>query len=227
MIIQAIAIDDEPAALKVIETHAGKLPFLNLKASFTSASEALEFVQHQEVHVAFLDVQMPELLGVEIAPLFSHHGIQTVFVTAHEQYAVKGFQLQALDYLLKPVALPRFIEACNRALQQVQRDRKERPGLFVKDGYDWVKVELSKVQFIRSDTNLLFFHQEEKTICTRMTLTKALEMLPSQEFLRVHKSYIVALRAIQKLEKHQLTVGDQVIPLASTYREKVEKILLG
>ncbi|MEM9985282.1 MAG: LytTR family DNA-binding domain-containing protein, partial [Bacteroidota bacterium] len=201
MIIQAIAIDDEPAALRVLEAHAAKLPFLNLKAAFTSPAEALEFVQREEVHLAFLDVQMPELLGVEIAPLFTHHGIQTVFVTAHEQYAVKGFQLQALDYLLKPVALPRFIEACNRALQQVQRDRKERPGLFVKDGYDWVKVDLSLVQFIRSDTNLLFFHQAGKTICTRMTMTKALDLLPPQEFLRVHKSYIVSLKAVQKLEK--------------------------
>lgn len=227
MILQAIAIDDEPSALKVLQAHAEKIPFLNLQASFTQPTEGLAYLQSHAVDVVFLDVQMPDLMGTELASLLRDAPVQLIFVTAFPDYAVQGFQLRALDYLLKPVALPRFLEACNRALQGQQIRLNQSPSLFIKDGYDWVRVDLAKVLYIRSDTNLLFFHQMEKTVSTRMTVSKALDMLPRGAFVRVHKSYIVAVHAIRKIERHQLIVGKDQIPLASRYKEEVQRLLLG
>ena len=227
MILQAIAIDDEPSALKVLQTHAAKIPFLNLQASFLHPTEGLAYLQSHSVDVVFLDVQMPDLMGTELADLLRDVNVQLIFVTAFPEYAVQGFQLRALDYLLKPVSLPRFLEACNRALQGQQIRMNQSPSLFIKDGYDWVRVDLDKVLYIRSDTNLLFFHQTEKTVSTRMTISHALDMLPQGAFVRVHKSYIVAVHAIRKMERHQLTVGQEQIPLASRYKEDVQRLLLG
>ncbi|MEL6256478.1 MAG: LytTR family DNA-binding domain-containing protein [Bacteroidota bacterium] len=227
MILQAIAIDDEPSALKVLEAHAEKIPFLNLKQSFLNPTEGLAYLQSHRVNVVFLDVQMPDLMGTELAILLRDIDVQLIFVTAYADYAVQGFQVRALDYLLKPVSLPRFLEACNRALQGQQKRLNQSPSLFIKDGYDWVKVDLDKLLFIRSDTNLLFFHQAEKIVSTRMTISKALDMLPKGAFVRVHKSYIVAVHAIRKIERHQLTVGQDQIPLASSYKEEVQRLLLG
>ncbi|MCI4669507.1 MAG: LytTR family DNA-binding domain-containing protein [Bacteroidia bacterium] len=226
MLLQAIAIDDEPAALKVIESHASKIPFLNLKETFLHPTDGLAYLQKNQVDLVFLDVQMPDLMGTELAELLRSLDIQLVFITAYADYAVKGFQLQALDYLLKPVPLTRFLEACNRALQGRQKRLKQSPSLFIKDGYDWVRIELEKVLYIRSDTNLLFFHQEGKTVSTRMTISKALELLPQGAFVRVHKSYIVAISAIKKIERHQLTVGNEQIPMASSYKEHLQRLLL-
>lgn len=227
MILQAIAIDDEPSALRVLEAHAEKIPFLNLKASFVHPTEGLAYLQNHPVDLLFLDVQMPDLMGTELADLVRDMNVQLIFVTAYPEYAVQGFQLRALDYLLKPVSLPRFLEACNRALQGQQIRMNQSPSLFIKDGYDWVRVDLDQVLYIRSDTNLLFFHMEEKTICTRMTIAKALDMLPKGAFVRVHKSYIVAVHAIRKIERHQLTAGKEQIPLANRYKEELQRLLLG
>lgn len=227
MILQAIAIDDEPSALKVLEAHAEKIPFLNLKESFLHPTEGLAYLQNQSIDLVFLDVQMPDLMGTELAALLKDMDVQLIFVTAFPDYAVQGFQLRALDYLLKPVSLPRFLEACNRALQGQQIGMNQSPSLFIKDGYDWVRVDLDKILYIRSDTNLLFFHQAGKSVSTRMTVSKALDLLPKGAFVRVHKSYIVAIHAISKIERHQLTVGKEQIPLASRYKEEVQRLLLG
>ncbi|MEL7535136.1 MAG: LytTR family DNA-binding domain-containing protein [Bacteroidota bacterium] len=227
MILQAIAIDDEPSALKVLQTHAEKIPFLNLKASFVDPTEGLAYLQSHPVDLVFLDVQMPHLMGTELADLLRDMNVQLIFVTAYPEYAVQGFQLQALDYLLKPVPLARFLQACNRALQGQQLKMNQSPSLFIKDGYDWVRVDLDDILYIRSDTNLLFFHQAEKAVSTRMTISKALEILPKGAFVRVHKSYIVAVHAIKKIERHQLTVGKEQIPLASRYKEDVQRLVLG
>lgn len=227
MILQAIAIDDEAPALEVLARHAAKVPFVQLQQTFTQPTQALDYVQRHPVDVIFLDIQMPDLSGTDFLRLTQTTGALFVFVTAHAEYAVEGFQLQALDYLLKPVELPRFIEACNRAWQQRQLQGGQGSSIFVKDGHDWVRVELSEVLYIRSDTNLLFIHQRERTVTTRMTISRLLELLPPAEFTRVHKSYVVALRAIQRIERHQLTVGNALIPVAASYREALEKKLPG
>lgn len=227
MILQAIAIDDEAPALGVIAAHAARIPFVHLQASFSNPIDALAWLQSHPVDLVFLDIQMPDLLGTELMRLAKSSGAFFVFITAHEAFAIEGFQLQALDYLLKPVEFGRFLEACNRALQRRQTQAGQQQTLFVKDGHDWVRVYLPDVQYVRSDTNLLFIHQPNGTTITRLTIGQFLDMLPAGHFVRVHKSYAVALKAVRKIEKHQLTVGETAIPVARSYRPEVERLLLG
>ncbi|MCA0228997.1 MAG: LytTR family DNA-binding domain-containing protein [Bacteroidetes bacterium] len=222
----AIALDDEPAALQVLRRHAEKVPFVELKQTFESAAEALRYLHQNPVDLLFLDVQMPDMLGTDFARLLKNTSTQVVFVTAYADYAVEGFELQALDYLLKPVEFGRFLQACNRALGQQAKQIGEASSLFVKDGYDWVRVHLDEILYIQSDTNLLFIHERTRKVTTRMTLGEMMGQLPPDKFLRIHKSYLVALKAIQKLERHQVTVGSVAIPLAGTYKTELEERLL-
>jgi two-component system, LytTR family, response regulator len=223
----AIALDDEPAALEILRRHAAKVPFINLTHTFVSTAEALAFLSQNAVDILFLDVQMPDMLGTDFARLLKNTQTQIVFVTAYSDYAVEGFQLQALDYLLKPVEFGRFLQACNRALGQYSKQTGETSSIFVKDGYDWVRVHLDEILYIQSDTNLLFIYERNRKITTRMTLNEMLAQLPPERFLRIHKSYLVALKAIQKLERHQVTVGNVTIPLAGSYKNELEERLLG
>jgi len=173
-----------------------------------------------------LDIQMPDLSGTDFARLIAPLQKSIVFTTAHADYALEGFALNVLDYLLKPIEFGRFLQACNRAYTQTTRQAGQAASIFVKDGYDWVRVNLNDVLYIQSDTNLLFIHEQDRQINTRMTIADMLATLPPDQFIRVHKSYIVALNAIRKIERHQLTVGRVVIPLAGTYRDAVEQRLL-
>jgi two-component system LytT family response regulator len=224
--LHAIAIDDEPAALEVLQRYAAKVPFLSLTHTFLSTSDALACLHTQRVDLVFLDIEMPDLRGLDFARLVAPLQKPIVFTTAYAEHAVEGFALQALDYLLKPIEFGRFLQACNRAYAQGLPVREEPPGIFVKDGYDWIRVNVEQVLYIQSDTNLLFIHEQDRQMSTRMTIADMLATLPAQDFIRVHKSYIVALKAIRKIERHQVTVGTVTIPLAESYREALQNRLL-
>ncbi|MDO7847425.1 LytTR family DNA-binding domain-containing protein [Hymenobacter sp. M29] len=224
--LHAIAIDDEPAALEVLQRYAAKVPFLELTHTFLSTSEALACLHTQRVDLVFLDIEMPDLRGLDFARLVAPLQKPIVFTTAYAEHAVEGFSLQALDYLLKPIEFGRFLQACNRAYAQGLPAREGPPGIFVKDGYDWIRVNVEQVLYIQSDTNLLFIHEQGRQVSTRMTIADMLATLPAQDFIRVHKSYIVALKAIRKIERHQVTVGTVTIPLAESYREALQTRLL-
>jgi two-component system, LytTR family, response regulator len=223
--LNAIAIDDEPAALAILQRYASKVPFLNLVQTFISTTDALAYLHTQRVDLLFLDIQMPDVSGTSFARLITPLQKPVIFTTAFAEYAVEGFALQALDYLLKPIEFERFLQACNRAYSQIMPQREGSSSIFVKDGYDWVRVNLDEVLYVRSDTNLLFIHEHKRQVNTRMTIAEMLATLPSDRFIRVHKSYIVALKAIRKIERHQLTVGEVTIPLAGSYRDILEQRL--
>lgn len=225
--LHTIAIDDEPAALAVLSRYADKVPFLQLDRTFVSTAESLTYLHERPVDLLFLDIQMPDLLGTDFARLIAPLQKPIVFTTAHAGYALEGFALDVLDYLLKPIEFGRFLQACNRAYTHTTRQAGQAASIFVKDGYDWIRVNLSDVLYMQSDTNLLFIHERDRQLSTRMTIADMLATLPADQFIRVHKSYIVALKAIRKIERHQLTVGNVTIPLAGSYRDAVEQRLLG
>ncbi|GAB3914284.1 LytTR family DNA-binding domain-containing protein [Larkinella knui] len=224
--LRAIAIDDEPAALEVLSRYAEKVPFLTLVQTFMNTTDALNFLHTQRVDVIFLDIRMPDLTGTDFAQLIAPLNKPVIFTTAYADYALEGFALNALDYLLKPIEFSRFLHSCNRAYTRYLQQQGEPSSIFVKDGYDWVRVTLNEVLYIHSDTNLLFIYEENRQVNTRMTLAEMVEMLPAEQFIRVHKSYVVALKAIRKLERHQVTVGQVTIPLAASYRQALEQRLL-
>lgn len=224
--LRAIAIDDEPSAIEIIEYFASKTPFVELLRSFNVVSEALAYIYNEAVDVVFLDIQMPDMLGTDFAKLIQNRGIMIIFTTAHPQYAIESYNLQALDYLLKPIEYSRFLQACNRAYEQFASTQKQESSIFVKDGHDWVRVNLNEVLYIQSDTNLLFIHEKDRKITTRMTVSEVLNILPNDKFIRTHKSFIVSLQYIQKIERHQIRVQNIVIPLAGSYKEGLENKLL-
>ncbi|HEX8377865.1 MAG TPA: LytTR family DNA-binding domain-containing protein [Pedobacter sp.] len=213
--ITAIAIDDEPVALDVIKSHAIQVPFLNLQATFLSATQALNHIKINPVGLVFLDISMPGLSGLGFAEIVKHK-TQLVFTTAHPEHALKGFELAATDYLLKPFNFSRFLQACELADVRASRYPNDTnpQTLLVKDGHNWVPVKLADLLYIRGEDNYVSLFLKDKRILTRMTLTELQQKLPTNEFLRVHKSYIISLSKIEKIEKHQVSIAEAKIPLS-------------
>jgi two-component system, LytTR family, response regulator len=226
MLISAVAIDDESPALDIIQMYAEKLPFLQLEKCFTDPKEGLHYIFQNQPDLIFLDINMPGLKGTELAKIIQPLGKSFVFTTAHSEFALQGYELQALDYLLKPFGFERFLSAANRAFQEIVKKKGEETSVFFKDSYEWVRVNLSELKYVKSEGNLLFIHTKTGTLSTRMTISELLSILPNDTFMRIHKSYVVNLSGIDKLEKHQVTVAGETIPLANAYREILEKRLL-
>lgn len=230
MILKAIAIDDEAPALAVIAKHAEKLPFLSLEKTFVNPLKAIAWLQNNSVDLIFLDIEMPEMRGTDF--MRTMNGLASarfIFTTAYESYALEGFELQALDYLLKPILFTRFADACKRALTQTipEQTNSNDSFMFVKDGHDWVRVDFQDILFVRSDGNLLFIHQGSQKVVTRMTLQHFLGTVPQTAFVRTHKSYVVDLSAVRKIERMQLVLSDKTkVPMARSYRQSVTERLI-
>lgn len=222
----AIELDDEPSSLEVIEQHASKADFLDLKASFVSPSKAKSYLQENVVHVLFLDIEMPDINGVEIAKMLDRNQVKVVFVTAFSNYALEGFEVQAVDYLLKPVNFNRFLKACLKVKEQFEPKVNETPDfIFVKDGYQLKKISLSEIAYIKSDANLLNIYTVSERVVTRMTMTRIIESLPNDQFFRVHKSFIVNLKRVEKIDQQFIYMTDVEIPISSAYRNSFQQAI--
>ncbi|WP_333864512.1 LytR/AlgR family response regulator transcription factor [Sphingobacterium sp.] len=218
----AIAIDDEPVALQVIEHHISKVPFIELKSTFTDAFMAIDYLQKQQVDLIFLDIKMPDISGIEFLRSLSIMPM-VIFTTAYSEHAVLSFELDAIDYLLKPFSLARFLKACSKAhelyLLKAKKPDYSKNYLFVKDGYEHVKVEFAHILYIEASGNYTQIHLSDKCISSRITLTELLELLPKSEFVRCHRAFIVARSKMTKFDKTQILVADRVIPIGATYND--------
>lgn len=220
--IRAIAIDDEPMALEVIKAHSKKVSFLNLVETFISAKEAMEYLKTGMVDLVFLDINMPDITGLDFSTLLPE-STHVVFTTAYSEYAADAFSLNALDYLVKPFNFERFIKACQKSLdvREGKPNEGDSPFLFVKDSYDLVRITLADLLYVQSEGNYLTFFEKDKKTVTRMTMTEAVKTLPA-DFFRVHKSYILNLKQIRKLERHQAEVADDTfVPIAGNYHAEL------
>lgn len=218
MIVNAIAIDDEPLALQVIEGHAKHISFLNLQQVFTDAFSAIAWLAKNKTDVLFVDIKMPDIDGLQLAELF-RQSVQIVFTTAYPHYAVKGFDLQATDYLLKPIPLLRFLQACQKVqdkdnLHNVANADAEA---FVKEGSEWIKINPAQVLYAEAKGNYLKIVTSTKEYLLRMTFSEMQDRL-KYPFLRIHKSYAVNARLIDRIEPHQVTIGHDNIPVGAAYR---------
>jgi two-component system, LytTR family, response regulator len=219
--LTGIAVDDEPIALDIIRKHAEKVPFLDLRAVFSSASAALAYLQTNDTDVVFLDINMPDLSGLDLAQAVRQK-TKIIFTTAYPEFAVKGFDLSATDYLLKPIGWARFMEACMKANQSTgiaQAPARDENCLFVKDGYDWVRIDINRILFVEADDNYVTFYETDKKTIVRMTLGAALDKLSDTRFIRIHKSYVVSLPKVEKIEPHQVLIGAHKIPVSASYRD--------
>lgn len=220
--MKAIAIDDEPIALKVIQSHASKVPFLDLKASFTDAFEALEYLQKQDIDLLFLDIKMPDISGIEFFNSLTHKPM-LIFTTAYEEHAATGFELDAVDYLLKPFSLARFIKGCNKAYE-LYNFRNAAPStdhLYIKTGAEQIKVYFEEILYLEATGNYVTFFLSDKKLLSRSTFVEAMNLLPADKFTRIHRSYIVNITKIDKLEKQQVTLNKIILPVSDAYTKDI------
>ncbi|GAB4429110.1 MAG: LytTR family DNA-binding domain-containing protein [Bacteroidia bacterium] len=233
MKLRAIAIDDEPLALEVIRRFAGKTPQLDLIGVFQNPVEALDFLQHEDVDLLFLDIHMPDLTGMQFIQSMSEQPL-VIFTTAYSQYAVDSYELNAVDYLLKPIPFDRFLKAVNKAAQ-VFRSRlpqDDQPGgkdyLFVKSDTRYFKVNFPDILYIEGMRDYIAVHTVQKQrILTLMSMTAMLSRLPGEHFMRVHKSYIVGLDHITLIQNSRIYIGEREIPVSNSYKDELLRFVGG
>jgi len=218
----ALAIDDEPMALEVVRALARKIPFLELQAGFTDAFAAMQHLQAAPVDLLLLDINMPDISGLELVRSLPNKPL-VVFTTAHAEHAVTSFELDAVDYLLKPFSLARFAQACNKAQELLQlRSQAAQPAkpvdyMFLKTGYEQVKVRFDDILYLEAAGNYVTFVLPGKRLLSRLTLSEVLDLLPAGQFARVHRSFVVARNKVDKIERHQLSVGGSLVPIGASY----------
>lgn len=227
--ISCILVDDEPLALRLLQSYAGRIDDVEITGAYTSPVEALQRIEAGGVQLAFLDIQMPGMDGIELARVARQHGTRVIFITAYRDFAVDGFRVAALDYLLKPVNFSEFADAVGR-FRALEPTTKASQGtetvpdtIMVKSDYRTIPVRVSDVVYIEGlkDYVKIYLAGRDRPIITQMSL-KALESaLPHEGFMRVHRSFIVALGRVTAFGRTQIKTGPAVIPIGETYRAKV------
>lgn len=218
--ITAIAIDDESYALEVVKSHASKVPFLELRATFTNPIQGLEYLKNEPIQLVFLDINMPDISGIDLAALVPKETV-VIFTTAYSDYAVKGFELAAMDYLLKPFNLSRFLKACQKAQDWIElQPKNDLAFLFVKTAEGQIRVDFSDLLFCEAQGNYVTFQLEDQKVISRMTLSETERLLPSY-FIRTHRSFLANKNRISKIERHQLHLAGHTVPVSSSYSDQV------
>jgi len=226
--IKAIAIDDEPPALDVIETFCSKIDFIDLQKTFTKPTEALKYLRKFPVELLFLDIQMPSLTGIEFYKAIQQE-TKVIFTTAHSEYAVEGFNLKAVDFLLKPYTFERFEQAVKRAQEAIGRTRQSDSGseqfLFVRADYSLVKINIADILYIEGLDDYLKIHvHNQKTIVTRMTMKSILRRLPQKDFVRIHRSFIIPFKRVESVKNKMLILEGKELPIGNSYEEAFFKL---
>ncbi|MCF8324169.1 MAG: LytTR family DNA-binding domain-containing protein [Leadbetterella sp.] len=221
MTIKAIAIDDEPHALEVVKMLSEKVPYLSLEATFTNCFDAIPYLQTNKIDLLFLDINMPDISGIEFVNILPKCPM-VIFTTAYSEYAVKGFELDAIDYLLKPFSLARFTKACNKALDMNKVD--ELDFIFLKTGYEEEKVLLDEIHYIEAEGNYMTYVLNNRKLLSRQSISDALGQLPFDKFVRIHRSYLISLSKIVKISRNSVWILGKEIPVGSSYEEKLLEI---
>jgi len=241
--IRCLVVDDEPLALHILEDYISKIPFLELVKATTNPIEALTMVQEGNIDLVFLDVQMPELTGIQFLKI-ANGKAKVILTTAYSQYALEGYELDVVDYLLKPIAFDRFFKAAQKAqgiiqpsvkqpvaepVQQIQQQQQDFSSdfIFVKSEYKIQKVYLHQILYIEGLKDYISIFTPTERIITLQNMKKMEDTLPEKHFVRVHKSYIVALNKIDSIERSRIFIGDKIIPVGDTYRDNFFKIIEG
>ncbi|MEO8820288.1 MAG: response regulator transcription factor [Ginsengibacter sp.] len=228
--IHCLAVDDEPLALELLEDNISKVPFLQLVAGCDNVMDAMKVMQNESIDLIFLDIQMPGLTGLQFIESMTQKPM-IILITAYKQYALQGFNLDVTDYLVKPVSLDRFIKACNKANQFFELKSNQKNGksgsvvgyFFVNADYSMLKINFPDIIYIEGLKDYLKIHLKSAThpIVTRMPMKTIEEELPADQFIRIHKSYIVSVSFISAIRKSSVFVDSLELPLGDTYRDAV------
>ena len=230
MKINCIAIDDEPLALDIIREYCSKVSFLNLLKTFDNAVESIDYIRSENIDLIFLDIQMEELTGIQLLNALKVRPY-VIFTTAYERYAIQGFELDVVDYMLKPISFERFIKGVNKVFDRMQLDltspkpeapkaTKEEPNFFfVKTETRMERIENSDVLYVEGMGDYWRIVTRNRRIMTLMNAKKLEEVLKEPQFCRVHKSYFIALDKIESIERNRIKIADQYIPVSETYHK--------
>jgi DNA-binding LytR/AlgR family response regulator len=225
--IKAIALDDEPLALEILQSLCDTVEYVELKKTFTKSEEAFKYLKKYPVDLLFLDINMPSISGLDFYKKLPHKTM-VIFTTAYSEFAVEGFTLSATDYLLKPISLDRFQQAVEKAHTQwkLQNQNIEQQHLFIRADYSLIKILFSDILFIEGLDDYLKIHiQNQKTVVARMTLKAILQKLPETEFVRVHRSFIIPISKIEKIRNKIIHIDQIEIPISASYEEAFYALL--
>ena len=226
--LKTIVIDDEPIALEVIKSLTEKVTFVEMVGYFTNAFEAMGFLKPNPVDLIFLDIQMPDISGIDFLRSLPNPPM-VIFTTAYSEHAVEGFEMDAVDYLLKPFSLTRFLKACNKAYEQHTLRKSSpasvpsQPFIYVKSGYENIRIEFNDILYAEALGNYVQLVLENKKIATRLTMNEAEVLLSARGFLRTHRSYIVSISNIQRFDKRSIWVRQTELPIGPLYLSEIEK----
>ncbi|MEQ3656236.1 MAG: LytTR family DNA-binding domain-containing protein [Dokdonia sp.] len=234
--MNCVIIDDEPAAIEVLKFHLSNIPFVTLRKSFRDPLNGLEFLQKHEVDLLFLDINMPKLSGISF-PKFLQNPPLIIFTTAYSEYALKSYELNAVDYLLKPIEFDRLLQAVMKVKHILNKKNDDiitsantaedisDQTIFIKSGSELHQLSIQNIKYIESDGNYVTFHTVKRPILARYKLSEVLELLPKEYFKRIHRSYIIALKHIETVKKHAVIIDGNEIPISSNYRERFLRII--
>lgn len=227
--IQCIIVDDEPMAREILINHLQKIEAINVVASCKNAIEAFNEINIHQIDLLFLDINMPEISGLSFAKSINKN-IKIIFTTAYREYAVDGFNLQAVDYLLKPISFERLLQAVNKYLGENTPVFEESASeivheknnfIFVRSDRKMIKINFSEINYLESFSDYIKIHLEDKIIVTRETITSIEAKLPQKEFIRIHRSFIVSIAKINSFTSEFIEVGKKAIPISRSYKKDV------
>ena len=227
--MRCIAVDDEPRALEVIDNFISKIDFLDLVGKFRSPVDAIDFLLQNEIDLIFLDINMPDITGTEFMKIMNQKPM-VIFTTAYSEYAIESYELDAIDYLLKPFEFDRFLKAVIKAKEifKLRSGVENKHAVYLspidnkiqlKSGSETFHVKIDDIKFIEGLGNYVNVYLTEKKIATYISLKDFLEKLPAERFIRIHKSYIVSINHIKSFENHQVKLDDKIIPIGKNYRK--------
>lgn len=220
--LSCVIVDDEQGAVEVLEGYVKKVAWLELVNSFTDPLEALDYLRANRVDLVMLDINMPDLSGMQLSRLLQANDVAVIFCTAYPQHAVESYEVEALDYLVKPVPFDRFLQAVSKLKKEQETTGPAVPQrnlLYIKSGSEIHTVASSEIRYLQKDGHYMVFKLGDREILSRMTMTEALEALPSEKFIQVHRSYIVSLDHIKIIQRHFVQLGTSEIPVGDNYRE--------
>ncbi len=233
MKIKCLAIDDEPLALKQISSYIDKIPFLETVSLCQSAYEAIEYLEKNEVDLMFVDINMPDLNGIDFVKSLTQKP-QIIFTTAYSEYAIEGFKVDAIDYILKPISFEIFLKSANKAKTWFEMNEKQpetiqttKDCLFVKSEYKLIRIMLSEIKYIESANEYIQIHLiNDQPVTTLIRLKSMEEQLPKNKFMRVHRSFIVNLDRVTEIERNRIVFDHKVyIPIGDQYKENFQAFI--
>jgi len=228
--MNCIIVDDEPLARDILIEFTAKVPFLKLKASCQNGYEALEVLQKEKIDLVFLDIQMPDINGIQLYESLNYRPM-VIFTTAYSHYAVTGFDLDAVDYLVKPFAFQRFLKAVNKAQEQLQKQgisdstTSSRDFMFVKDGTKIIKVAYDDVLYIEGMKDYVKIILKDRFVMPLISMSNMMDKLPKEKFVRIHRSYIVSLSMIDSVEKNRVVIAGKKLPIGNSYKSQLMNVL--